>query len=165
MLHAPPPPEGDTAQRRWRHVGGAPPAVWRHARPLAEVRATLSTLLAGRVLVGHHLRKDLAALGLHHPQEATRDTLRFSELQGRRGGGRRLRDLSAERLGRAIQPLGRRHSAREDAQAALDLYLQAVHFQQGRMGFEDLVERELANILAAASSCSGSSDGNQRECS
>ena len=50
-------------------------------------------------------------------------------------------------------------------QAALDLYLQAVHFQQGRMGFEDLVERELANILAAASSCSGSSDGNQRECS
>ena len=42
-----------------------------------------------------------------------------SELQGRRGGGRRLRDLSAERLGRAIQPLGRRHSAREDAQVGL----------------------------------------------
>lgn len=53
-----------------------------------------------------------------------------SELQGRRGSGRKLADLSAERLGRRIQAPGRRHSPREDAQAAMDLYLREVHFRE-----------------------------------
>lgn len=35
------------------------------------------------------------------------------EMQGRRGAGRKLRDLSAEKLGRAIQRSGRRHSPRQ----------------------------------------------------
>lgn len=105
------------------------------------------------------------------------------EMQGRRGSGRKLRDLSAEKLGRSIQRSGRRHSprqavkplvlhdsggsvlgyshvsasdqavlsswtallcccvwrltllaccpaCREDAQAALDLYLQHIHFER-----------------------------------
>lgn len=65
-------------RRRWSHVGGAPPALWQHAPPLSEVRARLAALLRGRILVGHHLRKDLAALGLGHPAEATRDTDRKS---------------------------------------------------------------------------------------
>lgn len=34
------------------------------------------------------------------------------EMQGRRGAGRKLRDLSAEKLGRRIQLSGRRHSPR-----------------------------------------------------
>lgn len=138
-------------RRRWRHVGGAPPALWRHAPSLAEVRRQLEALLQGRILVGHHLRKDLSALALSHPAEATRDTLQYRELQGRRGSGRRLADLSAERLGRRIQAPGRRHSPREDAQAAMDLYLREVHFQERYMGYGDLVERHLAEILGAAS--------------
>ncbi len=64
-------------RRRWRHVGGAPPALWQHAAPLSEVRQRLAALLQGRILVGHHLRKDLAALALSHPAEATRDTLQY----------------------------------------------------------------------------------------
>lgn len=31
----------------------------------------------GRILVGHHLRKDLAALGLSHPEGDSRDTLGY----------------------------------------------------------------------------------------
>ncbi|KAL4430177.1 hypothetical protein ABPG77_004959 [Micractinium sp. CCAP 211/92] len=145
-------------RRRWRHVGGAPPALWQHAAPLSEVRQRLAALLQGRILVGHHLRKDLAALALSHPAEATRDTLQYRELQGRRGSGRKLADLSAERLGRRIQAPGRRHSPREDAQAAMDLYLREVHFQERYMAYDDLVERHLAEILGTASLGSGSDE-------
>ncbi|KAL4434133.1 hypothetical protein ABPG75_000574 [Micractinium tetrahymenae] len=140
----------DQHRRRWRHVGGAPPALWQHAPPLAEVRRRLAVLLEGRILVGHHLRKDLAALALSHPGEAIRDTLQYRELQGRRGSGRKLADLSAERLGRRIQAPGQRHSPREDAQAAMDLYLREVHFQERYMGYDDLVQRHLAEILSSA---------------
>ena len=146
--------EGELQHARWRHVGGQPPDAWRRAPPLSEVRRQLAALLQGRILVGHHLRKDLAALGLSHPADATRDTLQYRsvpaclpgghclpavpsgphmhlrtpphvptllrarpplvchhrEMQGRRGAGRKLRDLSAEKLGRTIQPAGQRHS-------------------------------------------------------
>lgn len=108
----PPPPTAEELQgQRWKHEGGAHPALWRYAPPLADVRARLAALLRGRVLVGHHLAKDLAALALQHPQQDQRDTLRYRQLQGRRGAGRRLKRLSAEKLGREIQR-GRRHSPR-----------------------------------------------------
>lgn len=58
-------------------MGGAPQPLWELAPPLSEVRAALAALLAGRILVGHHLAKDLKALGLSHPAEATRDTLQY----------------------------------------------------------------------------------------
>lgn len=148
------PLEGQLAQHRWRHVGGQPAALWQHAPPLSEVRRQLQELLKGRVLVGHHLRKDLAALALSHPGEATRDTLRYRELQGRGGSGRKLRDLSAEKLGRAIQPSGRRHSPREDAQAAMDLYLEHVHFEEQYMRYDDMVERHLAELLGSTAGAS-----------
>ena len=125
-------------------------------------------------------------------------------MQGRRGAGRKLRDLSAEKLGRRIQRSGQRHSpmcagwhagwqggaaggagsawlefglgsgaldarlpaallpspactaaaaatCREDAQAALDLYVQHVMLDTRNWTYEDLVELELAAILASAS--------------
>lgn len=71
------PAEGKLAQQHWHHAGGAPPEAWQGAPPLADVRRQLGALLEGRILVGHHLRKDLKALGLRHPAEATRDTLQF----------------------------------------------------------------------------------------
>ena len=51
--------------------------MWQFAAPLGEVRQRLVELLEGRILVGHHLRKDLKALALAHPEEATRDTLSY----------------------------------------------------------------------------------------
>lgn len=165
------PLESELPAQRWRHVGGLPPPLWQHAPPLGEVRARLAALLAGRILVGHHLSKDLAALALAHPASDVRDTLRYRELQGRRGAGRKLRQLSAEKLGRDIQRSGRRHSPREDAQAAMDLYLQEVHFERRYMRYDDLVQHHLAQILrsATASADSGDADGGslhggQQEC-
>ncbi|KAI3438838.1 hypothetical protein D9Q98_001255 [Chlorella vulgaris] len=154
--HCNPSSEGPLAsqQQQWRHVGGLPPALWRVASPLGEVRQRLAALLQGRILVGHHLSKDLGALQLHHPWADQRDTLRYRQLQGRRGAGRKLRQLSAEKLGREIQRT-KRHSPREDAQAAMDLYLQHVHFEKQYMRYEDLVELHLAQL---GSGGRGSSD-------
>ena len=101
-----PPTEGELARARWDHAGGQPPSAWRGAAPLSEIRRQLAALLEGRILVGHHLRKDLAALGLAHPEAATRDTLQFRWEGGAgegwgggrvRGVGGRMRGSGADR--------------------------------------------------------------------
>lgn len=69
--------EGELARTRWEHKGGHHPALWQGGTPLSEVRSELAALLEGRILVGHHLRKDLGALGLSHPESAIRDTLQY----------------------------------------------------------------------------------------
>jgi RNA exonuclease 4 len=84
---------------RWRHVGGANPALWRHAPPLADLRCQLAALLRGRVLVGHHLRKDLGALGLEHPASDLRDTLQY-----RQASFHSLWSLHVRYLFRGVQP-------------------------------------------------------------
>lgn len=63
-------------QADWRFIGGVRPAQWEAAPPLTAVRAQLAELIAGRVLVGHNLPKDLATLGLEHPKSLQRDTMR-----------------------------------------------------------------------------------------
>ena len=53
-------------------------------------------------------------------------------------------------VGRSLDLPARPPSAaapREDACAALELYLRHVHFARGRMGAEDLAEAELADIM------------------
>jgi hypothetical protein len=158
----------------WRAVGGVPPRAWRGAAPpLAEARATLAALLAGRVVVGHNLPKDLGALGLDLaavPAALRRDTMRFATLQGGRGRGRHgraLAALAAERLGRAIQVRaggrgrGARHDPAEDAAAALDLYLECCHYDRARMSFEDLVEAEAAALLRGGGAGGGGAGGGE----
>ena len=44
---------------------------------------------------------------------------------------------------------------REDAQAAMDLYLAYIHWQRDRWRYEDLVQAELAAILSSASTNGG----------
>eukprot|EP00887_Chlorella_sp_A99_P000892 scaffold5.g892.t1 len=155
----------------WRHVAGLAPALWLDALPLDALREDLRRLLAGKVVVGHNLGKDLQVLGLADtvPPEALRDTMRYAQLQqapGRRRRGRRprrqgrkLSELASEKLGRAIQ-LERRHDPREDAAAALDLYLSHVHFAAESMDYEDLVEHFAAQILGGG--VDGDADGNSR---
>ncbi len=48
---------------------------------------------------------------------------------------------------------------REDAQAALDLYLRHIHWQPQRMSYDDLVERHLADIMRSMHSMDGAADG------
>lgn len=94
---------------------------------LPTCRAQVAQVLRGKVLVGHALKNDLAALGLSHPWQCTRDTGKFEPfMKVRFEDGvlwpRKLKELVAEKLQKEIQCPGRPHSAYEDATAALQLY-------------------------------------------
>uniref|UniRef100_A0A061SM62 RNA exonuclease 4 n=1 Tax=Tetraselmis sp. GSL018 TaxID=582737 RepID=A0A061SM62_9CHLO len=92
------------------------------APPADEVRARVAQLIAGRVIVGHGIENDFAALGLHHPPELVQDTAAIPAFcYGRRAGRpRKLRDLARIHLGASIQE--GEHSPAEDARAAVFLY-------------------------------------------
>jgi DNA polymerase III epsilon subunit-like protein len=55
--------------------GGVPPAAWAAAPALPEVVGQLQQLCGGRLLLGHGLAKDMAALGMRHPQHLLFDTM------------------------------------------------------------------------------------------
>ena len=130
-------------------VSGVRPADIRGAPSFDAVRRTVSTLLEGRVVVGHGLENDFAALQVSHPATSVRDTARYppftrrfdgvasaarraadlmagnaskTELAdlGPPGKPRKLRDLAAEQLGMEIQQ--GEHSPVHDARACMYLY-------------------------------------------
>jgi len=97
------------------------------AGTLEDVRPRVQELLQDKILVGHALKNDLKALGIHHPWYNTRDTAKYEPfMQVRFDDGilwpRKLKDLVQEKCDREIQVSGRPHSPIEDASAALDLY-------------------------------------------
>ena len=97
------------------------------AIPFDECRGIVATMLRGKILVGHALKNDLAALRIHHPWQETRDTAKYEPFMKTRFDDgilwpRRLRDLVKEKLGREIQVQGQCHSPVEDAVSALELY-------------------------------------------
>jgi hypothetical protein len=147
-----------SAPPAWRHTGGVPPADWAGAPPLPGVRAALAAAVAGRPLVGHNLGKDLAALGMTHPAALRRDTMRYPALQGPAGLGRSLAELARTKLGRRIQAAAR-HDPREDAVAALDLYLRYCHYDVGGMAYDDLVEHYASGLLQQAGAAGGGEGG------
>jgi RNA exonuclease 4 len=95
---------------------------------LHKCRKTVAQLLKDKILVGHSLKNDFAALMLSHPKHSTRDTARykpFMRASGRNGGKlrpRKLRDLVKEHLGLDIQKDGQEHTSIEDAQATMRLF-------------------------------------------
>jgi len=79
----------------------------------------------GRMLVGHAIHNDLAALQMSHPRKLIRDTAKYPPLMreprpGRKPKPRALRKLAAEQLGLEIQ--SGEHSPVDDARCALYLY-------------------------------------------
>jgi RNA exonuclease 4 len=98
------------------------------AMELHKCRKTVAQLLKDKILVGHSLKNDFAALMLSHPKHSTRDTARykpFMRASGRNGGKlrpRKLRDLVKEHLGLDIQKDGQEHTSTEDAQATMRLF-------------------------------------------
>jgi len=106
------------------------------ALALPEVQKRVKRLLSGKILVGHALENDLAALQIAHPWHDVRDTASYPPFMKRgeathdpAAGGtapplrpRKLKELVRDRLGRDIQDLGRAHDPVEDARAALALY-------------------------------------------
>ena len=110
-------------------VSGITPQLLRGARSLEAVQADVSSLLEGKILIGHALRNDLDALLLSHPKRDIRDTSRHSAYRqvaaGRTPG---LKKLAKEFLGVDIQD--GEHSSIEDARAAMLL------FRRDKEGFE-----------------------------
>ncbi|RYP34638.1 hypothetical protein DL767_004198 [Monosporascus sp. MG133] len=106
----------------WRTaITGLAQRHMRDAREFADVQREVAALLAGRVIVGHDIRHDLAALELGHPLPQIRDTARFSGYR-KYGHGPKpaLRVLAREVLGVEIQT--GHHSSLEDARIAMLLF-------------------------------------------
>ncbi|KAK0511964.1 hypothetical protein JMJ35_005092 [Cladonia borealis] len=111
------------------HVSGITPQLLQSARTLESVQADVAKLLDGKILVGHAIKNDLAALLLGHSKRNIRDTSRylpFRELAAGRTPS--LKKLAREILGVDIQ--GGEHSSIEDARATMLL------FRREKDGFE-----------------------------
>lgn len=114
------------------------------------MRAQLQQLLQGRLLVGHGLAKDLAALGIDHPLEQRFDTMTSPRLQRSKGGvAKSLKALARELLQLEIQKAGRRHDPEEDARAVMQLYTRFAE-EASLTGYDDLVAFYTAQALERA---------------
>lgn len=91
-------------------------------------RKKVGEIMKDKILIGHSLKNDFAALMLGHPKHLIRDTARykpFMRASGRNGGKlrpRKLRDLVKEHVGLVIQKEGDAHTSVEDAKATMELY-------------------------------------------
>jgi RNA exonuclease 4 len=111
------------------------------ARPFAEVQREISSLLDGRVLVGHAVRNDLAVLMLSHPKRDVRDTARHAAFRvASKGKAPALRNLAKEELGWTIQT--GEHSSLEDARATMML------FRKEKKAFEEENRRKFGQVRA-----------------
>jgi RNA exonuclease 4 len=98
---------------RPEHLVGAP--------SLLAVQRTLADLLKHRVVVGHSVDLDFAALKIAHPRFATRDTAYYRPLMRAPRLSHSLRFLAKEYLKLDIQT--GEHNPIEDATVAMRLYL------------------------------------------
>ncbi|KAI2472439.1 ribonuclease H-like domain-containing protein [Annulohypoxylon bovei var. microspora] len=106
----------------WRTaITGITPRVLGAAREFDAVQGAVADLLRDRIVVGHDIRHDLAALQLTHPSGAVRDTARFAGYR-KYGHGPKpaLRVLAREVLGLEIQT--GHHSSVEDARVTMLLF-------------------------------------------
>jgi RNA exonuclease 4 len=102
-------------------VSGITPKLLTLARPLKEVQTDVAKIIKDRIIIGHSLRHDLAALMLDHPKRDIRDTSRHPPYRKIAGGSYpKLKILAAELLGTTIQE--GEHSSLEDARACMMLF-------------------------------------------
>ncbi|CZS88481.1 related to 3`-5` exonuclease [Rhynchosporium graminicola] len=114
----------------WRtYVSGVSPKNMTTARDFEVVQEEVAEILQDRVLIGHAIKNDLAAMMLGHPRKDIRDTSRYSGFR-KFNGGRipSLKKLAKELLGVDIQ--GGEHSSIEDARATMLL------FRRHKAGFD-----------------------------
>lgn len=110
-------------------VSGITPELLKLARTLKTVQTDIAQLMDGKILIGHAIKNDMAALLLGHSKRDIRDTSRhpaFRQLAG--GKTPSLKKLAREVLGVDIQ--GGEHSSVEDARATMLL------FRREKEGFE-----------------------------
>ncbi len=117
-----------------------------NALPLERVQEHVKSILHGKILIGHALENDLAALQITHPWHDIRDSANYppfmKEIRDSNDSAilrpRKLKELVRDRLGRDIQAQGKSHNPIEDARAALRLY------KAERMEWEKLVMKQVA---------------------
>ncbi|KAJ2485153.1 3'-5' exonuclease [Coemansia sp. RSA 2320] len=116
------PLEPVTDYRTW--VSGIRKADLVGARAFALVQAEVAELIRERVVVGHAIKNDLAALMLTHPPLLTRDTSRYEGFRKlNKGSAPSLRKLAASVLSITIQE--GEHSSVTDAKTTMLLYRKA----------------------------------------
>lgn len=125
------------------HVSGITPALLAQGRPFEEVYEDVSTLLKGRILVGHAAKRDLAVLSLSHPRPMIRDTSHYKPWKDQysNGGIPSLRLLTRSILKWESFQEGK-HSSVEDARAAMMLY------KSEKDGFEAEAKRRFGSAAA-----------------
>jgi len=112
---------------------------------LTDVQKIVTKLLHGKILIGHALENDLAALKITHPWHDIRDTANYppfmkkGETDETALRPRKLKELVRDKLGGDIQTLGEAHDPKEDARAALRLY------KSERMEWEKFVMKQVAS--------------------
>lgn len=89
------------------------------------IQGKVRSLLANKVVVGHDVKNDFAALKLTHPRHLIRDTARYPPLLNPNGRPMALRALARKYLGQDIQE--GEHSSVDDARACLAVYLLHKH--------------------------------------
>ena len=115
------------------------------ALSLDQVREMVKTILHGKILIGHALENDLAALRITHPWHDIRDSATYPPFMKESENDktvlrpRKLKELVKETLGTDIQDLGKAHDPIEDARAALRLY------KLESMEWEKLVMKQVAD--------------------
>lgn len=94
-----------------------------NAANLTEEKDRLGSLLKGHIVVGHAVGHDLSLLGLNHPFALCRDSSQFITFRRKFPHKRKpsLKELAKHLLNMTIQ-VGH-HDSREDAHAAMMLYL------------------------------------------
>ncbi|KAJ2909360.1 3'-5' exonuclease [Coemansia aciculifera] len=113
------PVEPVTDYRTW--VSGIRKSDLANGRPFKVVQEEVAALFEGRVLVGHAIKNDLAALMISHPPLLIRDTSRYSEFRKlNKGAAPALRKLAATLLSITIQE--GEHSSVTDAKTTMLLY-------------------------------------------
>ncbi|KAJ2455115.1 3'-5' exonuclease [Coemansia sp. RSA 2336] len=111
------PTEPVTDYRTW--ISGVRKSDLQTGRDFAEVQKQVADLLKDRILVGHALKNDLAALMLTHPPLLIRDTAKYPPFKDKKSS-QSLRRLAASVLHITIQE--GEHSSIVDAKTAMLLY-------------------------------------------
>ena len=101
-----------------------------------ECRSLVSSIIEGKVIVGHALKNDFDALRISHPWYLIRDTAKFEPFMKVYDKSiktydpanlvpKKLKNLAKDKLGMIIQEDGKAHDSIDDAVAAIELYKKA----------------------------------------